>query len=953
MKNLFTLLILLISSSTFSQFNRTFLHSTWSSGSNTFTNYSYYDAQNKVNLASLAGVGANKVYLLNERISNLGDVEAFDSYDYTISYPGNAQQYLLLTVIEQGTERYCVLGAGSSSSMKLIWLKINKNTGALISSLTSSVDYKLSYFESKLIGNELVTYAVKSTGNLVRVALNTGTFSAPTEEVLSAAITASTSLGNTMQGFKSGNLFVVNGSEKIVWGAGTPSAIIFTRTAINTYTSENTGITTNRSVSSFLINPTTIGVTNGLQIEHYDAVGTMIHSASFSGPANSTASQVEYRNNQYHLYFKYTATSNGVFFVADQALQIVDSVPTKVLIYHVSKASNGMMLVGADSGKKGISLDLNENENIGKPAYCELYTTSPVLKYDEYASELRAGQHFSANIGLGTKVVTNPYGVAGSNYMGRSACYNLNEHFIGFTDSGDTISNAASPYIDQYNELPGPYTASALYDEVLETKYNRPYHVSRKMIEDHIDSVQFGSSGYVPAWEIRNWPAHGNTSLGQAPDLAPFVDVNSNGMYEPLLGEYPSIFGNDCVFSITHYRNNGNVNKAIEFHSYVYTQACDSTETFDNVLMRKVKVYSRGPLVDSLFFGGRFDGDLGNYNDDYVGTNVDLGLVYNYNGDMVDEPNSGVQGYNDTLAAQGVIILKGIKQENDGVDNGIGILPGQSVNGYGFNDGIIDNEYGGLYASVAFSGINAPAEMSDPTLANQWYNMLNGYFRFGDQMFYGGTGFSGAPGVTTIPAKFMYPGNEDTYHAGTGGVDPGFTWSEFEPTGTGSSSNQSGDRRVGYSFGKAAFNSGEFIELDYAYLFKRQASQTTVFMDPVNELFTKASGIRSAFFSNQGPCGINFDPVPVDLGIDEAGKPMVSFGVYPNPTTGVVRIANVSNAGGNIQVFDINGKLLKTVTNYQSLQPLDLSELEGQFFILKISDDQRTEQKRVLMLSSN
>lgn len=952
MKNLFTFLILLISSSAFSQFSRTFLHGTANYPTAAFTNYSYYDAQNKVNLTSLTGIGQNQVRMVNERISSLGDVEAFDSYNYPVDFPVNPQQNILLTVIEQGTERYYVFGAGGSTSLKLIWLKVNKTTGSLISALTSTNDYRLSYFEPKLIGNELVTYAVKSTGSLVRIALNTGSFTAPAEEVVSTSITSSTSFGNVNLGFKSGNLFVVNGSEKIVWSGGVSSAIIFTRTAANVYASQNTGISTNRSVSSFLINPTTIGVSNGTAIEHYNAAGTMTNSGTFPSPANTNTGQVEYRNNRYQVYYRYTASDKGVFFVTNQAFQVLDSLTTKVFIYHIFKTPNNWLLVGSDPSTKGISLDLNGNQNIGRIAYCETYATVPVLKYDEYATDFKAGQYFDATIGLGTKVITTPYSTSGSYYKGIPACYNLNEHFVGFTNSEDTISNAGSSYIDQYDELPGPYTASALYDGVVEAKYNRPYHVSLQMIQDHIDSVQSGSSNYVPTWEIRNWPAHGNTALGQAPDLAPFTDVNSNGLYEPLLGEYPAIYGNDCVFSITHYRNNGNVNKALEFHSYVYTQACDSAETFDNVLMRKVLVYSRGSVIDSLFFGGRFDGDLGNFTDDYIGTNVDLGMVYNYNGDLFDEAYSGRLGFNDTLAAQGLMILKGIKQANDGLDNGIGILPGESVNGYGFNDGIVDNEYGGLYAATAFSGVNAPAQLSDPTTGMQWYNMLNGYFRFGETMYYGGSGYPGGPGVTTIPARFMYSGSEDIHYFGTGGVNPGFSWSEFEPAGTGSIANPMGDRRGGYSFGKTSLGSGEFIELDYAYVFKRQTTKTVALIHPVKDLFTKASAVRSAFLSNQGPCGINFNPIPEDLGVDETEKAS-AFGVYPNPTNGVVRISNVSDAGGNILVFDVNGKLVKAVTNYQSLQPLDLSGLEGQFFILKISDDQKTEQRRVLMLSSN
>ena len=745
MKIISTCLILLVSGFAFSQFNRTFMHANSSGGAASFTNYSYYDSQNKVVLSSAQGSGLNEANIVTQYISAHGDLESFDQQTYPVNLPGTMQLTMLLTAIEQGNERYYVLGAGSPSSMKLLWLKVNKTTGALISTITSTENYKTSYFEPKLVGNELVTYIVKSSGGLVRIALNTGTFTAPTEELVSASVTSTATFANTTtSGFKSGNLFVVNGLEKVVLGVGVPSAIIYTRTAANTYTTVNTGITTQRSVSSFLIDPTTIGITNGINIEHYNAAGTITNTGFFSWPANSIASQVEYMNSQYHIYYKYTNTQKGIFFKTDQAFQILDSSGTNVFLYHIHKSPNGMLLVGSDS-EKGLSLDLDGNPEMGRVAYCEAYSNFPALEYDEYGTELTSGQHLSAVIGLGTKVITSPYGLSGANYDGLSACYNLSEHFVGFIGSNDMVSNPLSSFSDQYDELPGPYTTSALYDEILEAKYNRPYHVSLQMIQDHIDSVQSGSSTYIPVWAIRNWPAHGNTALGQEADLAPFVDNNSNGVYEPLLGEYPGIYGNDCVFSITHYRDNGNTNKALEFHSYVYTQACDTTETFDNVLMRKVQVYSRGAVIDSLFFGGRFDGDLGNFNDDYAGTHVELGLVYNYNADAFDEDNSGRIGYHDTLAAQGLMVLKGFKQANDGLDNGIGVQPGQSVNGYGFNDGIVDNEYTGLSSVNIFSGTNAPLGMSDPTSTTQWYNVLNGYFQLGDQMYYGGAGFPGGP----------------------------------------------------------------------------------------------------------------------------------------------------------------------------------------------------------------
>lgn len=949
MKIISTCLVLLLSGFAFSQFNRTFLHANVSGVPANFTNYSYTDAQNKVNLVTLSSAANGQAHITKQRISALGDLEVFDQQLYAVDVPGANTTNFMLAAVEQGNEVYYVIGTGVSASFKLHWLKVNKNTGALISTFSSGADYRLGYFETKLVGNELVTYMVKNTGGLVRVALNIGTFTAPTEEVADASITAAATFGNTVSsGFKSGNLFVINGVEKVVVGAGITSSVIITRTAPNTYSSINTGITTQRSVSSFLVNATTIGITNGINIEHYNASGTMTLSDYFSWPANSIASQVEYANNRYHVYYKYNNSNRGIFFLTDQNFQVLDSVLTEKTIYHIHKNTNGLLIDGSDIMTKGLTLDLDGNAEVGRPAYCEFYKTMPLLTQDEYATPMKAGNTMNASVGLGTKVITSPYGMAGVTYDKRSACYNLSEKFVGLNASAIAVDNAASNFNEQYSELPGPYTTSNLYDEVLESKYNRPYHVTQKMIEDHIDSLQIGSSNYVPVWAIRNWPAHGNTALGQAADLAPFVDVNSNGTYEPLSGDYPSIYGNDCVFSITHYRDNGNTTKAMEIHSYVYTQACDTSDAFDNVLMRKVQVYSRGAELDDLYFGGMFDGDLGNYNDDYIGTHVELGMVYNYNADQMDEPNSGRPGFNDTLPAHGVMLLKGFKRANDGLDNEIGIMPGESVNGYGFEDGVTDNEYFGLYTSAIFTGTNSPAGQSDPSNSQQLLNYLNGFWQFGDQVYYGGTGFPGAPCVSNIPSNYMYPGDSDPLHFGTEGNDPGFGWSEYEPCGPASTSNPAGDRRGIYSFGKTALGDGDMFELDYAYLFNRQSAPATTIFGPVNDLFAKATVVRDAFMDNEGPCGINFDPIEENLAVEESTMDENLFTVYPNPTTGAIRINGISENGGTIRVFDVNGKLLQTVSDYQAMQVLDLSNLQGNLFILQITDGSKSSQKRVV-----
>jgi hypothetical protein len=947
MKIISTCLVLLMSGFAISQYNRTYLNATPSR--TTFSSYTFFDAQNQQYLVSLGTGSSSQIELTTQKLDNLGEVMDVIRQNYTQSLPtGFANEYLL-GVAENQAERFYVLTAGSNTAMNIVWLKVNKSTGALISSQVTATTFRLGYCEAKLIGNELVSYHVKSTGGLVRLAVNTTSFAAPSEETVDASISASVGFANTLNGWKSGNLLVVNGLEKVVYSGGLTNATIFTRNAANNYTAVSTGVAANRSVSSFLINPTTIGVTNGVTVEHYNAAGTLGTSGTFSGSSIKPINQVTFFDNSYHIFSKANGTATpSTFYKATASFAVTDSLKGLVPAIYQLFSFNGSNFILGNGLTKGISEDLSGAASSGVSVFCEKYNQKPVLNFSEYNVKMKSGSNTMATIGLGTKVIaTGLDNLAGLTYDNRSAVYNLSERFVGFT-STDTLANYRSSFLDQYDELPGPYTVNAQYDEVLEAKYNRPYHVSRQMIEDHIDSLQIGSAAYTPVFGIRNWPAHGNTSLGQAADLAEFVDVNSNGVYEPLAGDYPKIYGNDCVFSITHYRDNGDADKAFEIHSYVYTQSCDTSETFDDVLMRKVKLISRGVEMDSLYFGGHFDGDIGNYNDDYVGSNVDLGLIYNYNADMFDEANAGRPGYNDTVPAQGIMVLKGFKQANDGLDNGIGIQPGESVNGYGYNDGVTDNEYTGMYASMIYTGTNAPIGLSDPASAMGWYYMLNGFFQFGDALYYGGGGFAGSPGVTSIPARYMYSGAEDTYNFGTAGVNPGFSWSEIEPNGTGSTSNAAGDRRGAYSFGKTVLNDGEAIELDYAYLIKRPDAPLATIFEPVEDLFVKAAAVRSSFLSNDGPCGINFDPIPEDLGVEESTVNGDLYTLYPNPTTGSIRINGISQAGATIQVFDLNGKILQTVFDYKSMQVLDLSGLDGNMFIVQITDGSTSSQKRVV-----
>ena len=109
---------------------------------------------------------------------------------------------------------------------------------------------------------------------------------------------------------------------------------------------------------------------------------------------------------------------------------------------------------------------------------------------------------------------------------------------------------------------PGPLvvqTAEAI--EEMGEEFDRIWYVTREQIETHIEyyeclndedcdtEVEF-PDGYEIPEVIESWPAMGDTELGFAEYLAPFVDFDDDGIYNPENGDYPDICGDFSTYQI-------------------------------------------------------------------------------------------------------------------------------------------------------------------------------------------------------------------------------------------------------------------------------------------------------------------------------------------------------------------------------------------------------------------
>ncbi|HCK22510.1 MAG TPA: hypothetical protein DHW15_10205, partial [Bacteroidetes bacterium] len=229
--------------------------------------------------------------------------------------------------------------------------------------------------------------------------------------------------------------------------------------------------------------------------------------------------------------------------------------------------------------------------------------------------------------------------------------------WIGGIDAGGQLKIAAQTYRQSGNDFwPGPLSDGGTTNDAVCNAYDRHWKVNRTLIDsfrlenpyDGVSNFSYDNK-YRVIWE---WPALGNENARgkSATDFliinrpqAPFVDLNFNGVYEPQVGEYPDIDGDQAIWWV--YNDKGNIHTetggdAIGIEIQATAFGFSTNDEINDMTFYRYEVinFATTPL-DSVFFGYWVDPDLGFYNDDWVGcdTSISLGIVYN--GDAVDGPD--------------------------------------------------------------------------------------------------------------------------------------------------------------------------------------------------------------------------------------------------------------------------------------------------------------------------
>lgn len=380
------------------------------------------------------------------------------------------------------------------------------------------------------------------------------------------------------------------------------------------------------------------------------------------------------------------------------------------------------------------------------------------------------------------------------------------------------------------------------------------YRITRQEINSHLSNYKQPS--YQPTANIVNWPITGDTAMGQAIDMAEFIDANGDQCYSPLDGDYPYILGDEAVFWINHPFENDN---KLEFHNMIY-RFNSSTNPLNRTIYLRFSIINRSNLTyDSVKAGLYMDANIGYLFDDYLGCDSLENIAYFYNADIFDESRNGIAGYGLQIPAVGYKFLSDSLATHMRIGTGIGPT-GAATN------------------------------------PQDWLNYMSAKWRDGTPLKYGGNGYNSA-GTGTNTTKFMYSGTPQNQ----------LTWSELYPGG-GQGANGLNDRRSISTIPEFSLQPNERKTIDLALNITQRTNLPVG--NAVSNLITNLNNaaiwyqISNAVTTTKASF-INCTTV----GLNEDDKAKV-INIYPNPTNKTLNIRS-EEAIKWIQVFNSKGILIE------------------------------------------
>jgi hypothetical protein len=491
----------------------------------------------------------------------------------------------------------------------------------------------------------------------------------------------------------------------------------------------------------------------------------------------------------------------------------------------------------------------------------------------------------------------------------------------GTNDQGELLITTQYVFSENQSWFYGPLTQNTTADSAISESFNYVWNIKQNEINTHVayfQSLQNGTTatlfpnGYTIPSDFLSWPAHGDISLGYDFNLAPFFDYNSDNLYNPQDGDYPTICGDECLYLIINDIGNSTIPKmGNQVEMWIYAFDTPNIPAVNNTFFTKFKFTNKS---SQTYYNTRIsqmnDLDIGNAFNDYSATDAAYGAVYAYTGTATDYSISGAPSYGDVPTIESMLLLRGPLLDADLTDNAnynnaLALeLNSYGERGFGFGDGIVDNERSGLAGSVNYINSSNPI-LGEPSgsYPTGHYNLMLGKHIDGSEVLHPTTG---------NPAIYWAPGYSDIYNEQVPTSEQ-FTHSETGVLPTDM-------RQVGTTL-PFTYEPGESNFLDLAYVFAQAEPGSGTSVENVNVTFMNT--VKRFFNEDLADCQVLEMPTAV-----ENILPSTSLSIFPNPASNQLNIT-VSEAliGENYSLYNSVGQLIITHKIQSAQTTLDISNL--------------------------
>ena len=299
---------------------------------------------------------------------------------------------------------------------------------------------------------------------------------------------------------------------------------------------------------------------------------------------------------------------------------------------------------------------------------------------------------------------------------------------------GGEVRTAWADYAD-WEFWPGPLDDGAtLPDSDDCSAFDRIYRIGAPELLAYED-------GGPPTLDLTEWPV----GLG-APAVdaqgAPVVPTSRDQTIDLAAGERPVVYGTETLFWVTNDVGNDHLNSdtppmGIEMRTTAFSVNDPDEDTIDRSTYYRFEVVNRSDAtIEDFRLGFWVDFDLGDFQDDYVGSDPERSMFYVYNSDNDDAV--GADGYGVAPPALGVDILTGAAHgmTYNSNNNGVNGNPSSGPAVYNFLSGFWLNGQRWTRGGDATNEANEPTDWffdGDPTADVRYWTELDASSAPGDQ----------------------------------------------------------------------------------------------------------------------------------------------------------------------------------------------------------------------------